>query len=268
MSDCCNPCPTVQTVNIPGAQGNQGTAGTNGANGNNAYTSTITSSFVVPTGNNTIPTPASQVTIAVANNGWMMVGQNVFITGAGIFQVISTAGTTSAVVQYLAYNGNTHATATINPGAGVSPSGTQPAVTNLPTINVYAVGGSQVLPTPLASIGQLLSLTITLATPGTYLLMASFNLQFAIATFASSQQVIVKLRRTNNTPADVTSAIANLQTGTTSVDSGTFEEGMLPVVQYTASAGDIIQLYGAVANSPYSGSLQAVEGSIMAIPMF
>lgn len=115
--DCCSPCPTAVITEVPGVEGDPGTNGTDGLN---AYTVT-TASFVVPAiGNN--------VTVSVGSSLWMTVGQNVFIEGAGYFEVISKANSASAVLQYLDYTGNTNAGNTISSGAGVSPGGTQPAL--------------------------------------------------------------------------------------------------------------------------------------------
>ena len=64
--DCCNPCATVQTVNIPGAQGDPGLPGVDGADGSMGA---ITFKTVTPdpTGNTT-------------NNAQLMMGLGASIT--------------------------------------------------------------------------------------------------------------------------------------------------------------------------------------------
>lgn len=254
---CCNPCPDVQTINIPGPEGEAGT-GTNGTNGVNAFTVT-TAEFEVPLVD-------GNVTISVGNSTWAVVGQNFYVPGAGYFEVVSKPTSTSILGTYLNYAGNTHMGETIAVGTGVSPAGTQgPDQSLLPTISDYSIGGDQALTT---SPAQLLTLSVTLATAGTYLLMASCRLDFDAATFSAGESVAIKLRETNTAPADIANALVNLDTGTTSAESSTFAAVALPPVVYAATAGDVIQLFGSVADTPYSGSLKAIEGSILAIPMF
>lgn len=126
MSDAvCSPCacPTPAVVNVPG------TAGNNGTDGINAYTLT-TASFTVPAG------ASGTVTISVVNNSWMAVGQNVFIEGAGMYQVTTLIGTNQVVITHLSYVGNAVAGTVINSGAKVSPGATQPTISDpLPVAN-------------------------------------------------------------------------------------------------------------------------------------
>lgn len=118
-TDCCA-CPDPVVVSVPGTAGAAGATGAAGTNGSNAFTFT-SANFIVPAIN-------ANVTVSVGYSGWMTIGQNVFVEGAGNFEVISFPGTTSVVLKYLDYTGNTHATETINSGAQVSPSGTQQAL--------------------------------------------------------------------------------------------------------------------------------------------
>lgn len=118
-SSCCNPCDPDTVTEVPGVQGEAGEDGTDGVN---AYTTTTTSTFNVPVvGNNT-------ASLAFVSTLWMTVGQNVFIAGAGNFEVISKADSTHAVLKYLDYTGNTNSGNPIVAGAAVSPSGTQQAL--------------------------------------------------------------------------------------------------------------------------------------------
>jgi hypothetical protein len=250
---CCNPCPTVEVTNIPGAEGADGAPG---AAGINAFTIT-TSDFVVPN----IGDP---VTVQVGNSSWAAVGQNVFIAGAGTFSVTSKLGTGSMTLTYLDYAGNTHAGETITAGAQVSPAGTQPTVTLLPAISSYQLAGSQVLTN---SSVQLLGASVVLAAK-TYLILATFRLDYEVATFASIEAIALKLRETANGPADIANAVVNLQTPTVTAKTGTFIEGAFPAVTYTASNGDTLEMFGSIAATPYSGSMQVIELSIVAIPLF
>lgn len=250
---CCNPCPTSETVNIPGPEGADGADGTPGVN-----------AFTITTADFAVPNIGSSVTISVGNSTWATVGQNVFIAGAGIFQITAKAGPSSMTVNYLNYNGNTHAGETVTAGAQVSPGGTQAGATLLPAITFYAVGGSQALST---SFAQMLASQVTLAAK-TYLLLATYRIDYDIATFASPEGISLKLRETTNGPADIANALVGLETPVTTTKTGTFIQGAFPPVTYAAAAGDTIQMFASIENTPYAGSLNFVELSIVAIPLF
>src|SRR6185369_1987982 len=62
---------------------------------------------------------------------------------------------------------------------------------------------------------------------GTYLLLARYNLKYNGATFAAARAVTMKLRRTNNTPADLTGGSTVLTTDIVTTKTFTFNAGML-----------------------------------------
>ncbi len=116
-------CPSPELVQLPGSAGAAGNDGTDGIN-----------SFDVTTSSFVVPAIGNSVSILISDNSWVVVGQNLFVEGAGYFQVDSKYGTTVVTATYLDYNGNTNAGNTIAAGAGVSPAGTQPALAGaLPT---------------------------------------------------------------------------------------------------------------------------------------
>jgi hypothetical protein len=91
-----------------------------GLPGKNAYTF-LTASF-------TMPAIGSDVTITVSNAGqfgnrWAVVGQIIFIQGAGFFQVAAIVGTNQITVTNLGYVGNGAPTSTIGSNGYVSPAG-------------------------------------------------------------------------------------------------------------------------------------------------
>jgi hypothetical protein len=112
---CC-PTTTTATTGSPGAPGAAGADGADGSDGLNAFTIT-TEDFVVPA-------IGANVTITVDDSVWAVPGQNVFVEGAGYFEVVSKPSITTMQLEYLDYEGNTHATDNISAGAQVSPSGT------------------------------------------------------------------------------------------------------------------------------------------------
>lgn len=108
--------------------------------------------------------------------------------------------------------------------------------------------------------------SIVLANPGTYLLMARAVLEYNGATFAASRVVTLKLRRTNNTAADLANSSMAVNTAIVTTITNTFGDFVLPVVIYTTqNSNDIIQIFGDVGTVPTAGSLDAVAGEIVAI---
>lgn len=256
-NDCCTPCPTVTTTNIPGTPGATGAAGADGEDGVNAFTFVDAPGFVVPA-------PGANVTVPTLDCSWMAVGQKVFITGAGTFEVVSRDGAgASCSLEYLEdYVGNTEEGSAIAEGAQVSPAGTQP--TFLPSQSFYAVAGSQAL---TASNAQLLSAVVTLPTAGQYIISASVRLDFDSATTTINRTCFLKLRETTNGPADVANAVREVKTGLVTTATGTLTVATLPTVVYTAEAGDTIQLQGSISAVPYSGDVDVIEATILAHPI-
>lgn len=104
---------------------------------------------------------------------------------------------------------------------------------------------------------------------GTYLLLARFNLKYNGATFAAARTVTMKLRRTNNTPADLTGGTTVLTTDIITTKTFTFVAGGLPAVIYTTTnVDDAITIFGDVNTVPTAGSLDAVEANIVAVRLF
>lgn len=105
MSCDCNTL-VVGEAGVQGPQGLAGTNGTNGTNGINAFT-TVSSSFIQPS-------TFGSVTINVATNQWIAVGQAIYIQQAGFYTVTSLSGTTQV-------------SATLQQQDGVAPLGTVPS---------------------------------------------------------------------------------------------------------------------------------------------
>jgi hypothetical protein len=239
-------------------EGPAGSDGVNGTNGVNAYTLTTANFIVPPVGTN--------VTISCLNSSWMTVGQIVVIAGPANFSVVSTPTPTSAILTFKGFTGDIVAGSTIAAGATVSPGGPQgPDKTLLPTISAYAVGGTQAL---TATPSQALSLQLTLPTTGHYLILATARIDDVGATFASSRTVTLKLRETTNGPADLANAIAKVQTGVITTQTDTLTYLSIPTVDYSAASGDTIQIFVDVSVVPSAGSIEIIEASILAIPLF
>ena len=247
----CNPCCSDPVVtNVPGTQG---AAGTNGTNGVNAYTTT-TANFVVPA-------VGSNVTVQVASSIWMVVGQILVITGPASFRVVSFPDTVSVVLTFLGYAGDVAAGVTIASGAGVSPSG----VGYGPGLSVYASGTAYtVTATPALVDFGTTDPSITITSPGTWLILARLRYDLNAATFAA-RTVTSLLRRTNNTAADLTNSSTAWLTGTTTTVTSTQFQAIPPILYQTSNSNDTIQLWGSVSVLPSAGTLTVTEASIVAI---
>lgn len=120
---CCSPCESLEVTNVPGVEGDPGTNGTNGTPGVSAYT-TLNGDMPL------ITAIGQQETATVFNNSWAAIGQTIFIsdqpangTSHGTFEVISLAGTTGIVVEFLGAPGDSAVNFTISSGAQVTPAG-------------------------------------------------------------------------------------------------------------------------------------------------
>ncbi len=138
------------------------------------------------------------------------------------------------------------------------------------TTTAYASGTAYSLTaTPALLAFGTTSPSITLNSAGTYLLKAKVNLKYNGATFAANRTVTLKLRRTNNTAADITNSSTALTTGIVTLITETFAVVELPDVVYTTSNNnDIIEVWGSIDVVPTAGSLDAVEASIIAIKLY
>lgn len=164
----------------------------------------------------------------------------------------------------------------LSTGAATNPafSSIQAAVTawglKKTPLSVYAAGTAAPFPnaTALLNFGTT-DPTLTLDAAGTYLLFANVRVDYTAATFAASQTVTVKLRRTNNTAADVTGATRSVLTDI--ITTLTYTLGVVsipPVVYVTTNTNDLIEMWGVVTVLPSAGTLDAVQAEIVAIRLF
>ncbi len=253
------PCPSSEVIQVPGVQGATGAAGAAGSNGVNAYT--------VTTATLTIPATSSTVQIAVALLSWMVVGQNVFVsdgTNLANFQVTALqASPPVATLKALGYNGDSAPTVVIASGATVTPGGVQgSAGSSVTATNSSATGGSQALTiTPAQALAA--TLTLTGSAAKTYLLSALVRLDYVGATFAANQTVTVKIRRTNNTAADIATSTLMLAIVTT-VTYSVGQVAVIAIPYTTAGVSDTVQIFVSVSVVPSAGNLTVVEAAITA----
>lgn len=104
---------------------------------------------------------------------------------------------------------------------------------------------------------------ITFAGTGTYRIAATVRLDYNGATFAAVRTATIKLRRTNNTAADLTNGTRAAKTQIVTTLSGTFAIIQVDCLYTTSGAGDIVELWGSLDVIPTAGSLDAVEADII-----
>lgn len=117
---CCTgntPCPT-DSPGPPGEQGPAGADGTNGTNGLNA-TTTTTASFVQPA-------VSATVVVQVVSGLWAAIGQRVFMSVGGEYEVAARTSTTMTL-ENLGATGNPSPGALVASAQQISPSGPQGA---------------------------------------------------------------------------------------------------------------------------------------------
>ncbi len=134
-------------------------------------------------------------------------------------------------------------------------------------LSVFAAGTAYSLTNTQAALTfGTTSPSLTLNAAGTYLIFARVRLDYNGATFAANRTATLKLRRTNNTPADLTSgSIAALTQIITTLSFTMGDYSWMPAFYTTANTNDAISIFGALDVVPTAGSLDAVEAQIMAI---
>ena len=175
---------------VPGPRGPSGADGTHGTSGVNGFTTT-TAAFTMPVENST-------ATVPVVSSVWAAIGMNVFVEGAGMFQVVSRPSGTQLTLLNLRrtslseYLDNADATTVIASGKVVSGAGPQgPDGTDgtggADSDGYYLVGRAVSAPTNAHNLGLLTTgllklnvasnvATFTTAAAGTDFQAASTNL--------------------------------------------------------------------------------------------
>lgn len=148
----------------------------------------------------------------------------------------------------------------------VSVSGTGVLAVNS-TIKAYAAGTAYSFTNAQAAIVfGTTSPSITVNVAGTYLLFAVVRVDYNGATFAASRNLTLKIRRTNNTAADVSNSTTTFETAIVTLLSDTLGTISLPPVVYTTTnTNDVVTLFGGLDTAPSAGSLDAVEACLVAL---
>jgi hypothetical protein len=107
---------------------------------------------------------------------------------------------------------------------------------------------------------------ITVNAVGTYAIRAKVKVALNGATFAANQTLTVKLRRTNNTAADVANSSTTWVVPIVTTITNTLAVIELPEVLYTtALTTDTLQIFADISVVPSAGTISIDEASIVAI---
>lgn len=141
------------------------------------------------------------------------------------------------------------------------------ALTDLSFLSVYASGTA-------ATVGSSPALvdfgttdpSLTISASGKYEMKAQCNVRYVGATYSTDQTITVKLRRTNNTAADISNATHTRDLELVTQFTGSAGQIVLPTIYYdTPRNDDIIQLWASVSATPGAGSVQIDQASITAL---
>lgn len=134
-------------------------------------------------------------------------------------------------------------------------------------LTVYAAGAVYTLTAVSAAVDfGTTDPIITVNAAGTYAIRARIRVALNAATFAANQTLTVKLRRTNNTAADVANSSATWVVPIVTAQTNTLAVIILPEVLYTtALTTDTIQLFSDISVVPSAGTISIDAASIVAV---
>lgn len=286
-TDCNCACPTPEIVTVPGVEGDAGIPGVDGSNGISAFT--------ITTEPEDVNAPLDSITFDVAQSDSFAIGQYIFIsdgTDWGTFVITAIGTSTSITATFQNVSGDTATPFNLASGAKVTPAGSPPAsplavanggtgastvqtaLTNLglgfTPLTVYAAGTAYQFTNTAALLNfGTTDPSLTLTSAGVYLLLARVRVDYTGATFAAVRTVTLKIRRTNNTAADI--ANSTIQAQTEIITTLTYTLGVIdlpPIVYTTTNNNDVLEIWGDVDTVPTAGSLDAVEASLVAVKIF
>jgi len=111
--------------------------------------------------------------------------------------------------------------------------------------------------------------SLTIASPGTYLIFCNAQLFYNSATFTTPQTCKLYLYRTNNKPEVLGHATTTVPLRILTEITDKAEAAIIPPILYTTSnADDKISLYGVLSAPTSAGLFQATEASIVAIRLY
>lgn len=175
-------CPTLEVVQVPGAPGTDGAAGTNGLDSIDFLQSDLV-----------VPAIGDSVGAIITNNERFTTGQNIFLEGAGTFNLTSKTGTTVVTLTYLNYVSNTAAGDTISAGAQLSPGGYQATITD-PLPVAHGGTGAAIAATARTNLGL-----PTGFHAGTFILNGATPVAVADVNVTASSVIVITLKTVGGT---------------------------------------------------------------------
>lgn len=271
--DCRPCCAETQVTLVPGVEGPPGTGGISPPappppqNGIGAYWS-VANDFIIPAIGANVSVTFDSATPVIDDllNETMAIGQVIVFDGPANFEVVALTGFTTGTFKFLGYANDLSPGATISTGAAASPGGTQPPLDQL---SVIAAGTAYQLTATAALLDfGTTDPTLTITSPGTWLLLARGRFDYNAATFAANGTVTMKLRRTNNAPADLPNGAAVFPTDIiTTLSYPAWDLQTPPVLYQTLNSNDTVSLFGDVSVVPSAGSLDCTAAQIIAIKL-
>lgn len=147
----------------------------------------------------------------------------------------------------------------------VSKGGT--GLVNLTPLSVYASGTAYSVTdaSALVDFGTI-DPTLVISGAGNWVLFCRVHFKYNAATFAANQTLTAKLRRTNNSAADLTDSLCTTTLRILTIESDNVGMSILPPVIYnTAAVDDSISLYAHLSALPGAGSVDCTEACIIAL---
>lgn len=270
-SSCCNPCDPKTIVEVPGVEGEPG------VDGINAFTNTA-QNFDLPAA------AGDSATFIVANNQWVAVGQNLFVsdgTHMGTF-VVTSLGDFSIDGNWLQYSGDSAPGTTILTGAKVTPAGNQPSVPiaitdggtgatgantaqeNLGLGQPIKQQNSSALAYTITNSYASVGITITATVTARYQVGGFVAVKYTGTTFASSQTLSIRAR---NVTSGVTLSETTALTDTPTTTGYPTLHYVLPEVSVDIGVGETVELQIQLSTVPSAGTAVVSAGSLHATPL-
>jgi hypothetical protein len=190
------------------------------------------------------------------------------ITGAPSFLTTEVDGSATNEIELPTQTGQSGKVLSTN---GSTPSWITPATSaGLNNFTAYASGTVYSLTNSSAKVDfGTTDPTITITTPGTYLILTGIKVEYAGVTTLATQTCNFKLRRTNNTAADLANASTNFNVPVVTLLTQTGGDCDINGIIYTTSnSNDIIEMWGNRGANLSAGNINVGEASIIAIRIY
>lgn len=156
-------------------------------------------------------------------------------------------------------------------GATLSDSGTNTDLSKLKTdagpLNatsyILSAGTAyNITATPAAVTQGTTNPVITVPAPGKWLIITRVRTKYEGATFAASRTLTLKLRRTNNTAADLTDGSVTSNTDIVTTKTASFEDATWTTEYTTANSDDSLTVFASLDVIPTAGNLTVNSAKI------